>query len=1051
MTSDTGPTVASHRISGHVGGGKEPGRPYPHIDDLLQVTPEGNTSQPLGHLLGIAENGVKFAKFQAEIGRIDVALMEYIKAYIVAVTVIPTHRDYTSLQTDRKHLGDRYNRLTKTLHDYADSYENIKQTIKADNARTGVQRATQTSAQNGRPETPKYQPKAMTLNTSPIKKTSSPVKTKPAVQPKPASLSGKTIQKPSTGGKNDDLAHRFSLLRSPVQDPRIKTQPPPVPIPAEKPAGPREMPKKPPMSFDGVNSLPKLPEAVYSPARSNLSNEAAALPSSTPYGFSRQNSSLSSTSAKSPPTQDYFGPSASAGPTSALGTQKRRTPLPDGDIITVEEFVRYQRIGSKNFGILVIDVRSRPEFDEGHILSAATICIEPDILQRERIEAADVEDAMELGPSAEQALFMRRHEFDMVVFYDHDSEHLSSGSTNAPASLFRLLTDFDYPDGDPASKHPKLLKGGLAAWQEAMGGSALQKSTKTSPKKRPSAYSWIRLREATKPIQSIEEARRWEQKLDEVRSENAANGDGDGDNFQPVRTISDFMTRFPPVQERESMTSPPAVSPTVQNTFNVRPSPGPLRSPPPPQPSPERNALNDAYGFPLPPTRPAPTLPRPQNTGLQGTDDGHMTPTQVNKRAGAANRRRAVGLQNPGSWCYANSTLQAMYASGGFGQELMSGEWAQLYRAPMKSDENIQPPQLLTKFLANTFHWMGHGKFSSMEAGILMDYLRSKSSRTSQGRPVDESRVFGTRHRQQDAMEFFGYVFTELDDETNRLRDRPSQVDQPRASGTTSLTDLAIQYWDSHSKVSDSIIDKYWRITEVTVVQCDACGHVVTTYSNKDTQFLSLPQSSTPVMMEDLLQRDYSDEHLDDYTCDSCKVTGRCSRGTKLARLPDLLCVCFTRFEKHTLSGNLLKITTPVNFPIRELDMTPYTTQGLQPYRSLLANGNQNTPAMRMPTSTIPTNDHHFNKPFRYEAYAVVQHGGDLQSGHYISIIRDEPHGPDGNSKWHVANDDRISDLTVGPSRTDKGSQFLYRQNSHYMSGMQAFMVFYQRKDAELV
>lgn len=1047
MTSDSGPTVASHRISGHVGGRKEPGRPYPHIDDILQVTPDGNTSQPLGHLLGIAENGVKFAKFQADIGHIDLALREYIKAYIVAVTVIPSHRDYTSIQIDRKHLGDRYNKLTKDLHDYADNYESIKQTIKADNAKTGVQRATQTSAHNGKPQTPKYQPKTPAVTTSPIKKNSSSVKVKPSVQPKPPNLSGKTIQKSGTGGKSDDLTQRFAQLRGPVQDPRIRTQPPPVPIPLDKPAGPRDMPKKTPISLDGVGPvLPKLPDAIYSPARSNLSNEAVSLPSSTPRGFSIQNSSLSS-AAKSPPTQtnDYFGPITSTGPSSAPGNEKRRAPLPEGDTITVEEFLKYQRIGSKDFRILVIDVRSRPEFEDGHIFSGATICIEPDILQRDRIEAADVEDAMELGPSMEKWHFERRHEFDMVVFYDHDSEHLSSGNTNAPATLFRLLTDFDYPDGDPASKHPKLLKGGLEAWQDAMGGSALQKSSKSNHRKRGSAYDWLRVRSPSKPIQNIEEARRWEEKLTQLRNDEAENGGGD--EFQPVRTLSDFMTRFPPVQE--SMASPTAGSPTMDDNLNGRLSPGPIRSPPPYQ-SPQPNNFVDL--IPHEPTRPPPTVPRRQTGGLQDADDDHGTPNKLKKRLDAANRRRAVGLENPtGAWCYANSTLQALFASGGFGEELMSGEWAQLYKAPMKSDENIQPPQLLTKILANLFHWMGHGKFSSMAAKTLMDYLRQKSSKNSQGKRVPDSHVLGT-NRQQDAMEFFSYVFTELDDETNRFRNRPSEVPQPEPSRTKSLTDLAIQYWDLHSRVSDSIIDKYWRITEVVIVSCDHCGHVVTKYSNKDMQFLSLPQSTAPVLMENLLHRDYADELLDDYTCDNCATKGRCRKGTKLARLPDFLCVCFTRFEKDDMSARFSKITTPVDFPIRELDLTPYTIQGSQANPSLLANGNRANPsALRSPTSTIPTDDHHFNRPFKYEAYAVVQHGGELNSGHYVGIIRDEPHGPDGNSKWHVADDSRISDITVGPSRTDKGSQFLYRQDRHWGMGMQAFMVFYQRKDAELV
>lgn len=327
--------------------------------------------------------------------------------------------------------------------------------------------------------------------------------------------------------------------------------------------------------------------------------------------------------------------------------------------------------------------------------------------------------------------------------------------------------------------------------------------------------------------------------------------------------------------------------------------------------------------------------------------------------------------------------------------------------------------------------------------------MRHKSSKNSQGRRVDDSEIFGTT-RQQDAMEFFVYVFTELDDETNRLRDRPSKVPQPEPSKDKSQLDLAIQYWDLHSRVNDSIIDKYWRALEALIVRCDRCGHVVTQYENKDMLILNLPKRSHPVTMEALLQNYFSNELLDSYKCDKCAHVGCCRRGPKMARMPDLLCVCFARFEVNEY-GRRSKISTTVDFPIRELDMTPYTIQGQQAYSSLLANSNDNRNlAVAPPTTTIQTDDHHFTKPFKYEAYAVVQHGGELTGGHYISIIRDEPHGPDGSSRWHVADDARLSEITVGPNRNDKGSQFLYRQSQHWTS-MEAYMVFYQRKDVGLV
>lgn len=746
-------------VNGHaLGGGKSsaPGGragPYPHIDDLLCVTPDGDTFQSLNHLLTSAESGVNFAKFQADIGRIDVALKEYIKAYMIAVNVIPRHKDFVSLQGDRKNFGDRYNRLTRILADYADAYEGIKQTIKEDNARTGVRpTSSRTIATNGRPSTPRspvssgprHQRNTSSASlgalTSPASNTNSPGRAKPAIQPKPANLHGISLKSQSAHtDQAEDLKQRFANLRSPpstpVQDPRIRTRPPPVPIPTEKPAGPRDMPqpasgpskpagprempttsRRPTISLQGmVPALPKLPDAIYSPARGNISTEAAALPSSTPRGmYSRTNSSAgfyssangtnnSATNlARSTPSQDYFGPSDPTAPTST--PSKRLDLLPEGDIISVEELVKYQKIGSKDFRILLIDVRPRAEFEEGHILSSATICIEPEILQRHRIEAADVEDAMELGPPQEKWQFERRHDFDMVVFYDQDSDDLSSEKGNAPAKLFRLLTDFDYPEGDPGSKHPKLLRGGLEAWQDAMGGSALQKSTKPSHKRRKSAYDKLWVRSPTKPIQSAEEAQRWEQKLTQLKSDERE--DGDAEEFQPVRSVNEFLTRYPPIQE--SMASPGL----EDHGFAGRRSP---------RPAPQR-ASHPSHFEPIlspEPKRPPPAVPRRSYTGLREPDDDHSTTTKISRRADAA-RRRAVGLQNPGSWCYANSTLQALFASGGFGEELMSGEWTQLYKSPIKGDEKIMPPQLLTKIVANLFHWMGNGKFSSMQARTLM-------------------------------------------------------------------------------------------------------------------------------------------------------------------------------------------------------------------------------------------------------------------------------------------------------------------------------------------
>lgn len=662
------------------------GRQYPHIDDLTRVVPDFNPLQPMKHLLDDAEKNYSQAEFLRSTGRIDLALPAFIKSFYLAVNIIPRHKEYNSLHTDRRILGERYNRLVNQVNGSAQTYQVIKQTIKDDNAKTGVQPKHTSwgdgANSNGRPGTPKEMniKQSTSPATSPL---SSPTRKKPAVQPKPASLHGNSIKTKSATispiAQSDILQQRLDRLRNaPKQDPRINTRPP-LGMNGSTDSLPRLA-----TSIDGViNMLPKVPDAIYSPARGSISNEAAELPSSTPRGmYSRANSvtgyyptqsSLSQTRS----SEDQYTALNDQRP-STIPVPKIKVALPKGDIITVDDLVKFQRMGSKDFSILLIDVRPRSEYEDGHILSAATICIEPEILQRPGIEAADVEDSMEVGSSEEKSLFEGRHNFDLVVIYDHDSQNLSSETADAPARLFSILTDYDYPEGDPGSKHPKLLKGGLVAWQDAMGAGNLQKA---SHRRRISAYDKHFLRSPTKPIQNAEEVRRWTQHLTQPKTNDVDSSEEDG--FSPVRTVNDFLTRFPPVQE--SMTSP--VSPVVSPRTIPRP---------------------DYPVLPAEPKRPPPAVPRPSFTGLKPSDDDHGTPSRVVTKS-SVGFRRAVGLQNPNNWCYANSVLQALFASGGFGHELFSGEWEKLYEVPKKADEKNDPPQLMTKMVSNLFVWMGRG------------------------------------------------------------------------------------------------------------------------------------------------------------------------------------------------------------------------------------------------------------------------------------------------------------------------------------------------------
>jgi ubiquitin carboxyl-terminal hydrolase 8 len=79
-----------------------------------------------------------------------------------------------------------------------------------------------------------------------------------------------------------------------------------------------------------------------------------------------------------------------------------------------------------------------------------------------------------------------------------------------------------------------------------------------------------------------------------------------------------------------------------------------------------------------------------------------------------------MGIKNPNVLCFANSSLQAMFATPGFAQEIWTASWKDVYKVPMKPDERIENPQLLTKFLEQVFKFLNQGSFKALEAKTIM-------------------------------------------------------------------------------------------------------------------------------------------------------------------------------------------------------------------------------------------------------------------------------------------------------------------------------------------
>lgn len=319
---------------------------------------------------------------------------------------------------------------------------------------------------------------------------------------------------------------------------------------------------------------------------------------------------------------------------------------------------------------------------------------------RKNISASEIAESMVLAPSAEQINFERRHGFDLVVFYDQFSTRIGTKRDHpeeiAVQGLYSALTYFDFA-GETSPKPPKLLEGGLDAWTSVMGShslatseNSLSRPIKSPIRARPPMNPPARRRSyVPKPIQDPEEARRWEESTNDPRS------------FKPAMTVDDFMRRYPNVSDvKESMISTHDVVRTGDGAYSISPS---------------------TSDVPPPPTRPAPTVTRPSYAGLKEKDEPELVKRPGRIRSeGGQKYRKLVGLRNPHNWCYANSSLQALFGTAGFADDLFTGQWERDYIVPMKPLERIPNPQLLAKMLSQLFAWMEKAVIHPMEARTLM-------------------------------------------------------------------------------------------------------------------------------------------------------------------------------------------------------------------------------------------------------------------------------------------------------------------------------------------
>ncbi|KAE9421655.1 hypothetical protein Angca_006365 [Angiostrongylus cantonensis] len=335
-----------------------------------------------------------------------------------------------------------------------------------------------------------------------------------------------------------------------------------------------------------------------------------------------------------------------------------------------------------------------------------------------------------------------------------------------------------------------------------------------------------------------------------------------------------------------------------------------------------------------------------------------------------------TGLYNMGNTCFMNATLQALFHT-----PLMLSVF---------SKENF-----LSR--VNPQNKMGTGGVISAVFSAMMDVIWS--GQYTAIKPQRFLRLFASQvnacladGHQHDASEFQLFLLDALHEDTNQVTKRVSFEQNYR--GGSQIVNDAKDYERKSRLFACSPVNKIFNLQTVSELSCSACGEQSATFEECSLITVELPMHTSRTSLQQCLSSHFSQTTLDGdsrWNCPRCRAPKRASRLTKLWSLPPVVVVHLKRFSIE--NGDYAKNTMPVDFDPTRLDLSEYL--------------HENSP----------------ESSETYKLYAVTNHSGRLNSGHYTALVC---HGTTG--EWLRFDDESVSTSSASGISTSEAYMLYYKR-----------------------
>ncbi|XP_004412641.1 PREDICTED: ubiquitin carboxyl-terminal hydrolase 2 isoform X2 [Odobenus rosmarus divergens] len=330
-----------------------------------------------------------------------------------------------------------------------------------------------------------------------------------------------------------------------------------------------------------------------------------------------------------------------------------------------------------------------------------------------------------------------------------------------------------------------------------------------------------------------------------------------------------------------------------------------------------------------------------------------------------------AGLRNLGNTCFMNSILQCLSNT----RELRDYCLQRLYMRDLGHNSNAHTA-LVEEFakLIQTI-WT-----SSPNDVVSPSEFKTQIQRYA-------PRFVG--YNQQDAQEFLRFLLDGLHNEVNRVTVRPKS--SPENLDHLPDDEKGRQMWRKYLEREDSRIGDLFVGQLKSSLTCTDCGYCSTVFDPFWDLSLPIAKRGYPeVTLTDCMRLFTKEDVLDGDekpTCCRCRARKRCIKKFSIQRFPKILVLHLKRFSESRIRTS--KLTTFVNFPLRDLDLREFASE----------------------------NTNHAV----YNLYAVSNHSGTTMGGHYTAYCRSPVTG-----EWHTFNDSSVTPMSSSQVRTSDAYLLFY-------------------------